>query len=461
MKDKRDQKSEDDPRQLSLLAIDGVLEKGAYTNIILDQYLRKSKLLPGDRHLVTEIVNGTIRMLKHLDWVLNLFLHKSIDKQNPWLRNALRMSLYQMLFMERIPDYACVNSAVDLVRARAGKQLAGVANGVMRNIARKRAEIKYPEPLDSIEYLVVYYSQPEWLVEKLLHQHGLEASREMLAYYNRRPAMILRNNNLLGSRDELLDILRKEGLVCEPSPRTPWGIIVVSSDKSMTDIDAYQEGRFYVQNEASMLAVSVLDPQEGEHIIDLGCGVGGKTTFIAEQMKNTGSIDAYDNYDHKLALLKNNCRRLGISAVQGHNQDILHMDEGIGQFPGVLLDAPCSGLGVLNRRADLRWKKNTDNIAELKYLQSRLLEKAASMVAIGGRLVYSSCTISREENEENVGEFLRTNPDFVIEGFDRNISYFPLDSRDKEKAATGMLTVLPGKYETDGMFYALMRRKDI
>ena len=458
MKHNRDQKAENDPRQLSLLAIDGVLEKGAYTNIILDQYLRKTKLLPSDRHLVTEIVNGTIRMLKHLDWVLNLFLTKPVDKQNPWLKNALRMSLYQMLFMERIPDYACVNSAVDMVRDRAGTKLAGVANGVMRNIARNRDEIKYPQPLDSIEYLAVYYSQPEWLAEKLLYEYGLEASRKILAYYNRRPALILRNNSLLGSREELLDILRKEGLVCEPSNRTPWGIVVSSSDKSLAEIDAYQKGRFYVQNEASMLVVSVLDPQEGEHIIDLGCGVGGKTSFIAEQMNNTGSVVAYDSYDHKLTLLESNCSRLGISVVRGHNQDILDMDEGNQQFTGVLLDAPCSGLGVLNRRADARWRKNPASIAELGLLQIRLLKKAAFLVAEGGRLVYSTCTINREENEEIVGEFLRTNPHFTLEGFDQNISYFPLDSRDKGQATTGMLTVLPGKYETDGMFYALMRR---
>jgi 16S rRNA (cytosine967-C5)-methyltransferase len=448
-----------DPRELALEIVYIVLEKGAYTNIVLDQYLRKSPLLSDDRHLVTEIVNGTIRMLKHLDWVLNLFLQKPMEKQNPWLRNALRISLYQMLFMEKIPDYASINCAVELSRKKAGSKLSGVANGVLRNISRSRDSIKYPEPVDSIEFLAVYYSQPEWLVRKLLQEHGICATREMLLYFNRRPALILRNNVLLGSRDELIDTLSKEGIHCQASKRTPWGMQVMAMEKSLDEIAAFQAGRFYVQNEASMLAVSIFKPQPGENIIDLCCGVGGKTSFLAEQMNNKGKIDAYDLYDHKLALLSNNCTRLGISIVEVRQQDILCISEGIEKAQGVILDAPCSGLGVLNRRADSRWNKTLDSISDLSLLQGRLLQKAASMVAPGGRLVYSTCTINRAENDELVCQFINTNTDFVLEGFNDEISFFPLDNKDKEGAAGGMLTVLPGKYETDGMFYAKMRRK--
>lgn len=449
-----------DPRELSLELVYNVLEKGAYTNIVLDQYLRKSTLLSDDRHLVTEIVNGTIRMLKHLDWVLNLFLQKPLEKQNPWLRNSLRISLYQMLFMDKIPDYAAVNCAVELSRKKAGSKLSGVANGVLRNISRSRDSIKYPEPVDSIEYLAVYYSQPEWLVQKCLQEYGIHASRNILAYFNQRPPLILRNNELSGSRDELIVALSQEGIHCQASHRTPWGLQVEAMEKSLQDITAFQEGRFYVQNEASMLAVSILKPQAGEHIIDLCCGVGGKTSFMAEQMNNMGMIDAYDIYDHKLALLVSNCTRLGISIVEGHNQDIMTISEGFQPAQGVLLDVPCSGLGVLNRRADSRWRKTPDSISDLLLLQCRLLQKAASMVAHGGRLVYCTCTINRAENDELVGQFIDNNPDFVLEGFAGDISFFPLDSQDKEKAAGGILTVLPGKYEkTDGMFYANMRRK--
>lgn len=457
--DDRPSKVFKDPRELSLEIVYNVMEKGAYTNIELDQYLRKFPLLVDDRHLVTEIVNGTIRMLKHLDWVLNLFLQKPLEKQNPWLRNCLRISLYQVLFMDKIPDYAAVNSAVELSRKKAGSKLSGVVNGVLRNIIRGRDSIKYPDPVDSIEYLAVYYSQPEWLVQKCLEEYGIPATRDMLLYFNHRPVQILRNNELLGSRDELIDTLSKEGIHCQASNRTPWGMQVESMEKSLEEITAFQAGRFYVQNEASMLTVSILKPQEGENIIDLCCGVGGKTSFIAEQMNNMGTIDAYDIYDHKLVLLANNCTRLGIAIVKVHKQDILSISEGLKQGQGVLLDVPCSGLGVLNRRADSRWRKTPDIISELSSLQCSLLQKAASMVLPGGRLIYSTCTINREENDELVKKFISINPDFVLEGFAEDISFFPLDREDKEKAAGGMLTVLPGKYETDGMFYAKIRRK--
>jgi 16S rRNA (cytosine967-C5)-methyltransferase len=450
--------AENDARKISLFVVHGVLEKGAYANILLDRYLRTSHLSTEDRHLTTEIVNGTIRMLKHLDWVLNLFLQKPVSVQNPWLRNVLRISLYQMLFMEKIPDYAIVNSAVELVRDKAGGKLAGVANGVLRNLARNRAAISYPEDVDSCQYLAVFYSQPEWLVQKWLSEYGIDVVRAMLIYFNQRPGLVLRNNELRGTRDELIAELSLDGVYCRPSPRTPWGLVVEGLDKSLEKLQAYQAGRFYVQNEASMLAVSILAAQPGENIIDLCSGVGGKASFMAEQMRNCGIIEAYELYQHKLALLALNCGRLGISIVEAHQQDILALPSDLDRAAGVLLDAPCSGLGVLNRRADSRWKKTPDNIAELRQLQASLLEKGGQLVILGGRLIYSTCTINQAENQDIVLEFLQNNPNYALEGFAGEISYFPLDDQDQHSAAAGMLTLLPGKYQTDGMFYARMRR---
>jgi 16S rRNA (cytosine967-C5)-methyltransferase len=215
-----------------------------------------------------------------------------------------------------------------------------------------------------------------------------------------------------------------------------------------------------VQNEASMLAVSVLNPQPGERIIDLCAGIGGKATFMAELMHNLGIIEAYEIYQHKLALLVQNCKRLGIAIVEAHQQDILDLPPDLDRAAGVLLDAPCSGLGVLNRRADSRWKKTPDSLKELRSLQSRLLEKAGQIVIPGGRLVYSTCTINQDENQAMVMEFLQNNSAYGLESFAAEISYFPLDEQDQYSAAAGMLTLLPGKYQTDGMFYARMRRSN-
>jgi 16S rRNA (cytosine967-C5)-methyltransferase len=452
-------KSEKDPRKISLLIVHQVLEKGAYTNIALDRYLKTADLLPDDRHMVTEIVNGTVRMLKHLDWVLNLFLRKSVATQNPWLRNVLRISLYQMLFTEKIPDYACVNGAVKLVNDKLGSKMSGVANGVLRNIARNRDSLRYPDPADRIKYLAVFYSQPEWLVEKWLTEYEFPEVQKMLTYFNQRPGLVLRTNELCGSRTELMEALKQEGVSCLASSKTPWGVLIEGMDKPLEQLSSYQAGRFYVQNEASMLAVSILDPSRGQQIVDLGCGVGGKTTFMAELMHDTGRIDAYDIYEHKIALLKNNCDRLHISIIAGHHQDILSMSNEAEMAQGVLLDAPCSGLGVLNRRSDSRWRKTREDIIGLTGLQSSLLEKAGQLVAPGGSLVYSTCTINRCENEEIVLNYLESNPFFVLEGFADELAFFPLDDVDKTKADTGMLTIIPGKYGTDGMFYARMRRR--
>ncbi|MEA4924365.1 MAG: 16S rRNA (cytosine(967)-C(5))-methyltransferase RsmB [Syntrophomonadaceae bacterium] len=450
--------SQGDPRKIALLIVHQVLEKGAYANIALDQYLRTAKLMPEDRHLVTEIVNGTIRMLKHLDWVLNLFLSKPVAAQNPWLRDILRISLYQMLFMDNIPDYASVNSAVKLAGAQTGAKLAGVANGVLRNIARNRESLSYPDPGDLIKYLSIYCSQPEWLIQMLLTVYQISEVKKMLAYFNERPGLVLRSNSLLGGRGELIEALRQEGVNCAASPRTPWAVLVEGLNKPLEQLAAYQQGRFYVQNEASMLAVAILKPEADQTIVDLGCGAGGKTTFMAELMNNRGIIEAYDIYKHKITLLKSNCQRLRISIVNGYNEDILVLKNKANAAQGVLLDAPCSGLGVLNRRADSRWRKNQADIDGLTAIQLSLLEKAGQMAAPGGTLVYSTCTVNPHENEAIVLKYLDQSPGFHLEGFAGELGFFPLDEADRNQATGGMLTIRPGKYGTDGMFYARMRR---
>jgi len=434
------------------------LEKGAYANLSLDKHMERSKLPVEDRHLVTEIVNGTIRMLKHLDWVLNAFLPKPVADQNPWLRNILRMSAYQMMFMDRIPDYAVVDSAVDLANARLGRKLGGVVNGVLRNLARNREKIVYPDQGEGKAFLSVYYSQPEWLVEMWLSDYGPEATRDMLEYLNQSPRVTLRNNQLTGSRAELQAQLKGEGISTVFSSQTPWSLIVTGMGASLGSLQSYREGRFYVQNEGSMLAVAVLDPQPGEHLIDLCSGVGGKATIMAEMMHDRGQVDAIELHPHKVSLLKDNCRRLKISSVVPYQRNILQLPPGSFKGSGVLLDAPCSGLGVLNRRADMRWRRTREEIEDLSRLQAGLLRIASDMVQPGGRLVYTTCTVDRLENQALVESFLAGNGEFGLEDFSSQLGFFPLDDGDLYQASQGMLCLLPGKYQTDGMFFARMKR---
>lgn len=432
-----------------------VTEQGAYANLALMKTLRHSELNAADRSLLTNLVNGTIRMLKHLDWVLNVFLKQDISKQNPWLRSILRVSAYQIMFMDRIPHFACVNDAVELSRKRCNTNLARVTNGVLRNLIRHKDDIKYPPP-GSPEYLAVYYSHPQELIDNLINIYGAEQCENILAYNNQPARVDFRVNTLKTSREELIQELEQAGVKCYPSPLVPCSIRIEAMEGSLDDLPAYKEGRFYVQNEAAMLAAIILDPLPGEKVLDLCCGVGGKTTHMAQKMKNHGLIKAYDSYAQKVDILKANCTRLGIEIVAARPEDIMAVEEKE-RTGHVMLDVPCSGSGVLNRRADARWNKDMIAIKQLTRLQLQFLQKAGSLLDDGGYLLYSTCSILPAENQDIVQAFIADNPFDLVE-FDQKISFFPLDADDKKSAQMGMLTLLPGKYDTDGMFFALMRK---
>ncbi|MGS0764650.1 16S rRNA (cytosine(967)-C(5))-methyltransferase RsmB [Syntrophomonas curvata] len=455
---KKDTAGEINPtRNLAVQLVYEVTENKAFANLALNKALRRSGLSAADRSLLTELVNGTVRMLKHLDWVLNLFLRQELARQNPWLRTILRVSAYQILFMNRIPHFALVNDAVEITRKRCNDGLARVANAVLRNLIRQRNGIKYP-PADSREYLAVYYSHPQEMVSYLLEHFTREETVRILSYNNRPARLDLRVNRLKTERDLLLKELEKEGLAGRASPNLPRSIRVDSVERPLEELPAYKEGCFYVQNEAAMLAAIILNPQPDETVLDLCCGVGGKTTHLGELMGNSGSIRAYDSYARKINILKENCARLGIDIVEAQAQDIMAIDSGI-KGQKILLDAPCSGTGVLNRRSDARWNKDRSQMEMLNRIQYALLTRAAALLNPGGHLLYSTCSIRREENERLIEAFLEQADDFALEGFNQQLSFFPLDESDKEKAARGMLTLIPGKYDVDGMFYALLRRK--
>lgn len=445
-------------RELALNIIYDVNEKGAYANLALDKALSASALSILEKRKVSEIVNGTIRMTKRLDWVLNLFLKQEVGKQHPWLRNILRMAVYQLLLMDKVAQYACVNEAVQLTRLKSRQEgLGRVVNAVLRNIIRNKNEIKWPD--DPIQYLSTYYSHPEWIVELFIDLYGPVQAENMLEYNNRAAPLVFRNNELSGSREELIRALEAEETVCSPSIRTPWGVNVTKLNTSITNLSSYQQGRFYVQNDASMLAAPILDPQPGERVYDLCAGVGGKTSHLAEYMKNKGSIWAYDIFQPKISLLQENCRRMGIGIVQSRVQSVLDLEPGLPRAKRILLDAPCSGLGVLNRRADARFRKELKDMEELLPLQSGLLRKAVDLLEPGGVLLYSTCTINPQENQEQVLSLLEEGK-VVLEGFAPSLSFWGLDAQDREQAARGLLSLVPGKYNSDGMFYALMRRKN-
>lgn len=425
----------------------------------LERTLRASFLDGVNRSLVTEIVNGSIRMVRHLDWVLDLFLAKPVGNQQPWVRNILRISLYQLIFMNRIPAYACVDDAVSMATRKAGRRLGAVVNAVLRNYLRQREQVKIPAE-DVLQYLAIKYSYPDWLVEEFIKLGDLTLVEEMLGYMNQPPALVARNNLLQINREDLVIRLQEEGVDCEAGPYTPWAVRFRGLKQALSELPSYQEGLFYLQNEGSMLAAAILDPPPQGLVYDLGAGVGGKSTHLAELTGRQGQVVAVELHTHKLRLLEENCRRLKVDNVLPLQSDILQLSAKCRPAERVLLDAPCSGWGVLNRRADARWRQSRPETAALPQLQYEMLLAAAALVKPDGLLLYSTCTINPCENEQVVTRFLEQAP-FSREGFAERIGFFPLTAADCQQAAQGWLTLLPGRYRCDGMFYALLRRQAV
>lgn len=453
----RDESGNRSVREEALEIIYEINQKGAFANLTLDKSLQRSSLPLQERNLITELVNGTIRMQKHLDWVLALFLQKPLDKQNHWFLNILRMSAYQLLFMENIPPYACINEAVDLTRKKVNSSMAKVANGVLRNLMRQKDKLEYP-PKHEPAYLAVYYAHPDWIVEYYLEEYGWDKTELILEYNNRRPALDFRCNKLKTTPEGLVRILAEEGVDSHISPFVPWSVIINSLPGPITSLKAYQQGLFYVQNQASALAVPMLDPQPGEKIIDLCAGVGGKTTHLAEEMNNEGSVLAFDLYPKKLTILAQNAARLGITIITSQAADATQITYGEGEADRVLLDVPCSGLGVLNRRSDARWHKHQEDLPALLDIQRALLDQAARMVKKDGLILYSTCSTLKQENQWQIGAFLERHRDFRLQPLIDRLHFLPLRDEERKTAAEGMLLLTPGLYGTDGMFYALLRR---
>ena len=409
-----------------------VAEHGAYSNIALSQLLRAKNLDDRDRRFCTELVNGTVKCGASLDWIISQFIKRPIKKIDPKILAILRVGVFQLKFLDRVPPSATVNTSVELAK----KISAGGAkfvNAVLRSLLREPERAQFPTD-DSTTAIGLRTFHPTWLVKRWIKQFGIEKAKELLDLDNQPPPIALRVNRLKTTRAELLEQLNELGAEARASDISEDGIVC----RKLGALDEFQplkKGLCIVQDESSMLAARVLDPKPGEFVIDCCAAPGGKTTHIAELMDNRGIIVAADVHDHKLQLIAENSARLGIKIIKPMLIDAREIDsEFRNRADRVLVDAPCSGLGVLRRKADLRWKKNPRELPQLPELQSAILEGAAKCLKSGGVLVYSTCTIERAENEDVVEKFLSTHPEFSL---------------------IEQTTLLPG--ESDGFFYAKLQ----
>jgi 16S rRNA (cytosine967-C5)-methyltransferase len=421
---------------------------------ILNRMLDHSEAGRSDRALARELVNGTLKYRRQCDFVISKFYSHDYAKAAPMLKNILRIGVYQLLHLDRVPRPAAVDECVKLARKYKGDHLSRLVNGVLRKISPKTVELEaWTEGMEEAEMLSVIYSYPEWLVARWLGRYGRELTERMLAFGNLPPATGYRVNRLKSSFDKLaatagLPELRRAGDGLDD-------FFFTREFASMEPL--LTAGLVSVQNPAQGLACLLAAPEPGTTVYDMCAAPGGKATFMAELMNDTGRIIALDRSERKLDRVAANAKALGIAIIEPREGDALSFDPGCAPDT-ILLDAPCTGTGVLGRRAELRWRTGPEKLGELAALQAALLDQAAVLLRPGGILVYATCSLESEENEQQVGSFLDRHPEFELAPIPKG---FPEPFLPSEETA-GRLLTLPGEREGfDGGFAARLRKREL
>jgi 16S rRNA (cytosine967-C5)-methyltransferase len=423
----------------------------AFSNLLLHQQLQKSDLENRDKRLVTEIVYGTIQRQNTLDFIINeLVKKKTVDM---WVRQLLQLSLYQFIYLDKIPERAIVHEAVEIAKWRGNLGVSKFVNGVLRSFLRKQSELKFTAQ-STIKDRSLLYSFPLWLVSHLTEAYGKETADLVMEACNQPPKVSVRINTLQTDRETFMAHWQREGLHVEASSINLDGVIVSGIGNAANHI-GYRQGDFTVQDESSMLVASLLAPHPGMQILDACAAPGGKTTHLAEKMNNQGSILALDIHKHKVKLIESNAKRLGISIIQTKALDVRKLED-TKLYDAVLLDAPCSGFGVIPRKPDIKWRKSEAEIEQLVLIQQQLLESVASKVKSGGILMYSTCTWTLEENHKQIAQFLDNHPEYFHDP--AFLASLPENVREKAIITDGTVQILPHHFHSDGFFIAKLRK---
>jgi len=429
-----------------LLAVD---KNQAYSNLLLNETIKRHKIEAKDRALLTELTYGTLQHKMTLDYYLEPFIRGSIDH---WVRWLLRISLYQMQYLTRIPAHAAVNEAVEIAKRRGHRGIASTVNGILRSVLRQGVpsinDIENP-----IERLAIETSHPIWLVQRFVNNYGLEVATGMLHENNVPPIQTVRVNTTKVTVEQAMAELEEEGLTAKQSDVIPECLHVTNGQPARTN--AFKEGHITIQDESSMIPANVLKPSPGMRVLDMCAAPGGKTTHLAEIMKNEGSILATDLHPHKLDLIDHNTERLGLDIIETAPIDGRKAPEFLQaeSYDAILVDAPCSGLGVMRRKPDIKYTKREEDLENLQTIQLALLDAATKVLKIKGKLVYSTCTVDKRENEGTVNAFLAAHPEMEA------IQLESLPTKLAEKQANGMLQVFPQDFGSDGFFVAAFRKK--
>ena len=432
-------------RGVAIKLLNRIERSDAYMDKLLDMELKTDELSNVDKNLLAELVHGVMRWQGRLDYLLNSFTHGNFSKTEVNLKNTLRIALYQLMFLTRMPHYAAVNEAVEFIKRLRGDKTANFVNAVLRNIIRNMNDIQYPNKNDhAVHYLSVYYSHPQWMVKRWKARFDFAEMEKFLSANNEIPPLTLCINKLKTTPSEFLAMLDKEEIPYEGSQFIDF-FIRVKTLTGIAQMDIFRQGYFSIQDESQALPVLLLNPQPGERMIDMCAAPGGKTMLSAQLMKNSGEILAVDKFDHKLSLLKNAADRLGITNITLLTADASQLETEPAMK--VLLDAPCSGFGTLRKKPDIKWKREIEDIIALAKLQEQLLERAATLVLPGGILVYSTCTTEPEENELLIKKFLERHQEFKLDDASKFVNKNLVNP-------DGFVMTYPHRHHIDGGFAA-------
>ncbi|MCJ1976790.1 16S rRNA (cytosine(967)-C(5))-methyltransferase RsmB [Pseudolactococcus paracarnosus] len=433
------------PRRVALSVINDVLNNNAYANIALNEKIKSENLTELDKNLVTNLVYGTISKKLTLDWYTKPY----VKKTKKWVKNLLAMTVYQIIYMDRIPTSAAVDEAVKIAKKQGDQRLSGFVNGVLRNFTR--ADFRsFDEISDSTEKLSIQYSMPIDLTKKFVKSFGFEKTVKIFRSIEEPSRASLRVNTTLTDVTTEFNKLAREFDV-ELSEISPTGIVAESGH--FADLLDFNDGLITIQDESSQLVATVLDAQPTDRILDACAAPGGKTVHIAEYLSEAGYIEALDLYDHKLRLIRQNAERLHQSEkIRLTKLDARQSFEKFGpdSFDKILVDAPCSGLGLIRRKPDIRYRKETTDFADLQKVQLDILENTCKTLVNSGIMVYSTCTIFDEENYQVIETFLAKHPEF---------EQVPLTHEKSDLVKNGCLFITPDAYHTDGFFIAKLRKK--
>jgi 16S rRNA (cytosine967-C5)-methyltransferase len=434
------------PRQVAFQVLRDIDRSSAYTDRALDRHLQKASLTPLDRALTTEIVYGIVRRQRTLDALIDRLGKIPADRQPPDLRRILQIGLYQLRYLSHVPPSAAVNTSVELTKTNRLGRLSAVVNGMLRQYPRLSEIDRLPLPDDPGQRLGVLYSFPDWMIHLWLERFSVEETEQLCQWFDRSPDLDIRINALKTSIETVERELTEAGIEFAPVAGLPFALRLSGGKRGIDRLAGFRAGGYTIQDSSAQFVTYLLDPQPDEVIIDACAAPGGKTTHIAELMGDMGRILACDKTASRLRQLAENIQRYGFRSIEVHLGDSREHPEWEGIADRVLVDAPCSGLGTLHKRPDIRWRQTPENLPVLARLQGELLSRAASWVKPKGILVYATCTLDPLENGEVIDRFLEDHPDWQIQPPLADSMFTPYQTTE------GWMEVMPQKHNMDGFF---------